>query len=256
MRVIAVVQARMTSTRLPGKVLRPLGGRPLLGWVLRALARSEQIDEVCVATTDRASDDELADYAGSLGVRVVRGPEDDVLTRFVLAMDESETAAGHPAPAAGKPAPDAVVRITADCPLLDPGLVDLVVAAWRQDPSWDYVATTLVRTWPRGLDVELVTVSALRWLDARARGHHREHVTSLLLDGAGGHRLLGLVTAPSTADLRVTLDTEQDWSLLTGVVAALGDRVFSWSELVGFLRAHDEIAGRNAGVVQKPLGAG
>ncbi len=241
MRVVAVVQARMSSTRLPGKALRPLGGRPVLGWVVRALDAASQVDEVCVATTDQASDDELADYAATLGVRVVRGPADDVLSRFVMTLEQ--------------PNPDALVRITADCPLLDPCLVDQVVAAWRQDSSCDYVATTLDRSWPRGLDVELVTVSTLRWLDEHATGYHREHVTSLLYTGTA-HRLLGLTTAPSAADLRVTLDTEDDWSGLAGIVAALGDRIVPWPELVSFLRAHPEIAVLNSGVEQKRLDAG
>lgn len=241
MRVVAVVQARMSSSRLPGKVLRRLGGRPVLGWVVRALTAASQVDEVCVAITDEAGDDELADYAASLGVRVVRGPREDVLSRFVLTLEQGN--------------PDALVRITADCPLLDPALVDQVVAAWRQDTSWDYVATTLDRSWPRGLDVELLTVPALRWLDEHAAGYHREHVTSLLYTGTA-HRLLGLATVPSAADLRVTLDTEQDWSVLAGIVAALGDRILPWPELVGFLRAHPEIADLNAGVEHKRLDAG
>src|SRR4051794_32557525 len=109
LRVNAVVQARMGSSRQPGKVLRDLGGRPVLGWVLRSAAASGALDRILVATTTKPADDPVAELAEQLGADVVRGPEDDVLARFVLALDDSPA----------EPA-DAVVRLTADCPLLDP----------------------------------------------------------------------------------------------------------------------------------------
>jgi len=242
LRVIAVVQARMGSSRLPGKVLRDLGGLPVLGWVVRALDECRHVDETAVATSLDPRDDEIQRYAAEVGVSCVRGPEDDVLARFSLALNE------HPA--------DAVVRITADCPLVDPALVDLVVAAWRADPSWDYVATTLVRTLPRGLDVELVSAGTLRDLDSVAQGVHRQHVTSLLYTEPEGRRLLGLSICPDASDLRVTLDTSADWEALTALVTGLGNRVVGWEETVAFLRAHPEIAAINSAVQQKLIDAG
>lgn len=242
MRVIAVVQARMGSTRLSEKVLRDLDGLPVLGWVIRALEQCRLVDEIVVATSINPGDDEIERYAAAVGVSCVRGPEDDVLARFCLALDE------HPC--------DAVVRITADCPLVDPALVDLVVAAWRTDCSWDYVATTLVRTLPRGLDVELVSASALRAVDEAAQGFHRQHVTSLLYSEPDGRRLLGLSVSPDASDLRVTLDTAADWEALVALVAGLGNRVAGWQEVVAFLRGHPEIAAINSEVQQKPIDAG
>lgn len=242
MRIVAVIQARMGSTRLAGKVLAPLAGRPVLGWVTRALQSCGQIDEVVVATTTEASDDPIERYAAEGRVRCLRGPEDDVLARYLLALDA--------APA------DAVVRITADCPLIDPALVDLVAAAWRHDPTWDYVATTLHRSLPRGLDVELVSSVALRGLDAVATGHHRRHVTSHLYTVPEGRRLLGLVVSPPADDLRVTVDTEQDLAMLRAVADALGDRVVGWTEVVAFLRSRPDVVRINAAVQQKPLDAG
>lgn len=241
-RVVAIIQARMGSTRLPGKVLAPLAGRPVLGWVTRALQSCGQIDEVVVATTTEGSDDPIERYAAEGPVRCVRGPEDDVLARYLLALDA--------APA------DAVVRITADCPLIDPALVDLVAAAWRHDPTWDYVATTLHRSLPRGLDVELVSSVTLRGLDAVATDHHRRHVTSHLYTVPEGRRLLGLVVSPPADDLRVTLDTEQDWELLEAVTAHVGDRIIAWHELVDYLRGNPDVVRINAAVQQKPLEAG
>ncbi len=242
MHIAAVIQVRMGSTRLSGKVLAPLAGRSVLGWVARALLACREIDEIVVATTVEPSDDPIEAYAAGVGMRCVRGPDEDVLARYLLALEA--------APA------DAVVRITADCPLLDPALVDLVAAAWRHDPTWDYVATTLHRTLPRGLDVELVSAAALRGLDAVATGHHRLHVTSHLYSVPEGRRLLGLMVSPPAGDLRVTLDTEQDWALLEAVTSQLGDRIIGWRELVDFLRASPDVVRLNAAVRQKPLDAG
>lgn len=242
MRVVAVVQARSGSSRLPGKVMADLGGLPVVEWVLRAARLARGVDAVVVATTTSPRDDGLAAHVEGLGLPVVRGPDEDVLARFVQTVDV------HPC--------DAVVRLTADCPLLDPELVALVVATWRAAPSWDYVATTLNRTLPRGLDVELVRTDVLRGLDEEATAHHRQHVTSLLYTAPAGRRLLGLSVAPPADDLRVTLDTPPDQALLDAVVARTGNRVVGWQELVMLLRSHPDLAALNRDVEQKALEAG
>ena len=243
MRINAVIQARTGSTRLPGKVLEDLGGRPVLEWVVRAAQTATQIDTVIVATSTAAGDDTVADLAASLGVPVVRGSEDDVLSRFVDALD------AHPA--------DAVVRLTADCPLLDPTLIDAVAGAWAAAPTcFDYVSTVLVRCLPRGMDVELVTAGALRAVDRVASGHDRVHVTSLLYAEPTAYRLLGLCVTPLANDLRVTLDTQEDLALLRGLVAELPDRPPSWTEVVAVLRGRPDLVAINSGVRQKPLAAG
>ncbi|MGW5050728.1 cytidylyltransferase domain-containing protein [Actinokineospora sp. NPDC004072] len=229
-RVNAVIQARMTSSRLPGKVLRDLGGRPVLEWAVRA-ARRAAVDRVVIATSDDPSDDPIA--ARDWGVDVVRGPLEDVLGRFLVAVDR------HPC--------DAVLRITADCPLHDPVLLDQVVGLWRADPSLDYASNTLVRTLPRGYDAEVVRVDVLRAQAAVPVGPHREHVTSGVYTDPR-HRCAGVVAAPAAADLRVTLDTEADAAVIDAVVAALGEP--SWREVVAFLRANPDIAARNSHVEQ------
>ncbi|TYP89852.1 cytidylyltransferase domain-containing protein [Blastococcus xanthinilyticus] len=243
MRVVAVVQARMGSTRLPGKVLRPLAGRPVLSWVVRAARASAGVDDVVVATTVLPEDDVVAEAARAAGARVVRGDADDVLSRYLGALDE------HPA--------DAVVRLTADCPLLDPALVAMVVSAWRAAPDGvDYLATTLHRTLPRGLDVELITAGALRRAGQEATGHDRAHVTSHVWSRPEAFALAGLVVAPAAADLRITLDTAEDAALLDALVAETGDRAPGWRELVALLRSRPELAALNASVVQKSLEEG
>ena len=242
MRINAVIQARAGSTRLPAKVLADLGGRPVLEWVVRAARAASLVDEVIVATSTLAGDDVVADLAESLGARVVRGSEDDVLSRFVAALD------AYPA--------DAVVRLTADCPLLDPTLIDAVAGAWAAAPTLDYVSTVLVRSLPRGMDIELVTAGALRSVDRMAVGHDRVHVTSGVYADPTAYRLLGVCVTPAANDLRVTLDTAEDLVLLRALVAELPDSPPEWRDVVALLRARPELVAINADVVQKRLEAG
>jgi spore coat polysaccharide biosynthesis protein SpsF len=240
--VIAVVQARTGSTRLPGKVLRPLGDSVVLSWVVRAGQLAEGVDDVVIATSTAPGDDPIAEVGSRLGVAVVRGSEDDVLSRFLLAVDQ------HPC--------DAIVRLTSDCPLLDPALIAQVVALWRADPSVDYVATTLVRCLPRGLDVELATVDALRRVSATATGYHRTHVTSGLYTDPGAFRLTGVVVSPAANDLRITLDTPEDAALIEAVVEELGSEPPPWRDLVALLRGRPDLVALNAGIEQKRLEEG
>ena len=242
MSINAVIQARVGSTRLPGKVLEDLGGHPVLEWVVRAARAATQVDTVVVATSTMAADDAVADLAASLGVPVARGSEDDVLSRFVVALD------AYPA--------DAIVRLTADCPLLDPSLIDAVAGAWAGSPSHDYVSTVLVRCLPRGMDVELVAARALRAVDRIAVGHDRVHVTSRLYAEPAAYRLLGLCVTPPANDLRVTLDTLEDLALLRALVAELPDAPPTWRDVVAVLRARPDLVAINSGVEQKPLEAG
>jgi spore coat polysaccharide biosynthesis protein SpsF len=242
MHINAVIQARAGSTRLPAKVLADLGGRPVLDWVVRAARASTMVDQVIVATSTLAGDDVVADLAESLGAPVVRGSEDDVLSRFVAALD------AHPA--------DALVRLTADCPLLDPTLIDAVAGAWVAAPTLDYVSTVLVRSLPRGMDIELVTAKTLRAVDRMAVGHDRVHVTSGVYADPTAYRLLGLCVTPPANDLRVTLDTAEDLVLLRALVAELPDAPPSWRDVVALLRSRPDLVAINAEVAQKPLEAG
>ncbi|GAA3536868.1 NTP transferase domain-containing protein [Amycolatopsis ultiminotia] len=238
--VNAVIQARSSSTRLPGKVLRPLAGRSVLGWVVRAAAVAPGIDEVVVATSDAADDDEVAAEAKQCGAQVVRGPLDDVVARFGLALSR------YPA--------DAVVRLTADCPLLDPALIGRLAAVWRAEPSLDYVSTTLVRTLPRGFDAELVRAEVLAEQVTTASGADREHVTSAIYRQPARYACTGVVVSPAADDLRVTLDTAEDWKLISAVVDELGDRPGEWRSVVALLRARPDLVALNAHVEQKKLG--
>jgi spore coat polysaccharide biosynthesis protein SpsF len=205
-RVAAVVQARMTSTRLPGKVLAEIGGDLALRLVLSRLSEAREIDEVVVATSSEESDDPVARVAAATGVTVVRGPLDDVLERY------RQAARG-----------DAVVRITADCPLVDPDVVDLVVRVWKTT-TVDFAANCLEpRTFPEGLDVEVISRRALDAAAAEAvDGHDREHVTPFLRARPERFKQIGVELQPAFPMLRITLDTLDDLRLLRRLVEQLG----------------------------------
>lgn len=240
--VVGVIQARTGSTRLPGKVLLPLAGRSVLGWVVRTVREADCVDDLVVATTTEPADDAVVAECERLGVDVARGPVDDVLSRFLQATERWK--------------PDAVVRFTADCPLLDPDLVAAVVSAWRSAPWLDYLSTAMPRCVPRGMDVEIVRGEVLRALDGVATAHHRTHVTSAVYTEPYSYRMLGMRLQPDASDLRVTLDTEDDLRLVEAVVDELGDRPASLPELVSFLRSRPDVVGLNAHVEQKELSAG
>lgn len=236
-RVNAVIQARLSSTRLPGKALRPLGGKTILSWVIRAATRTHNVDKVIVATSTSPEDDQIAAEAASCGAEVVRGPLNDVLARYLLAVHE------HPC--------DAVVRLTADCPLHDPALIAQVVGVWRADPTLDHVSNFLVRHYPRGFDTEVVRRETLEEQDKPKTGPHREHVTSNIYTNPEKYRVAGVVPSKDNSDLRVTLDTPEDAKLLEAIVAALGTEIPSWTKVVALLRTRPDLKALNASVKQK-----
>jgi spore coat polysaccharide biosynthesis protein SpsF len=237
---VAVVQARMTSTRLPGKVLMDLEGAPLLERQLARLARCRSLDEVVLAVTVNAADDPLVALADRLGLRWFRGSEDDVLSRYVGAAREADASA--------------VVRVTSDCPLIDPGEVDRVVDALRADV--DYAANVVEpRTLPRGLDCEALWRDVLERVGRMATSPAaREHVTwfvhSERPDLFAIARVEGAVRAP---DLRWTVDTPADLELVRRLYVdlRLAERDVPLAEIVAHVRAHPELAALNGGVAQK-----
>ncbi|HYN92619.1 MAG TPA: glycosyltransferase family protein [Pilimelia sp.] len=239
MRIVGVIQARMGSSRLPGKVLRPLAGRTALGRLVRSVQESGAVDGIVIATTTEAIDDPVVGEAEGLGLPVHRGATDDVLSRFLGALD------AHPA--------DAVMRFTADCPLLDPEIAAMGARVFRAVPGLDYLSTSISRTLPRGMDVEIIRASTLRALDGLATGYHRTHVTSYVYTNADRFRVIGLTLPPNRAHLRLTLDTAEDWELIQAVVAHFGDSTVSLTKLVEWLDAHPEIRAINAEVQQKAL---
>jgi spore coat polysaccharide biosynthesis protein SpsF len=200
-RVAGIVQARMTSSRLPGKVLADLGGRTVLAFMLARLLHSRELDAVVVATSVKPSDDAVVEEAERAGVPVVRGPLDDVLERYRLAGEVTGC--------------EAVARMTADCPFIDPEVVDAVVARWRAGDE-HYVANCVEpRTYPVGLDTEVVSWTALTAAAAEAtRSYDREHVTPWVRSRPERFPPAALVMEPSFGHVRLTLDSPADLDFL------------------------------------------
>ncbi len=243
-RVVALVQARMASTRLPGKVLAQAAGRTLLAHVLERLARARRVDEVAVATSDGSADDPLAAEAARLGAPVVRGSESDVLDRFRLAAHERRA--------------DVVVRITADCPLIDPAEVDRVVGAFlAEQPGVDYGTNHPPegRRVALGQAVEVFSRAALERAAAEARSaHEREHVTPFLYQEPGRFRARVFSPAgPDHSAIRLTVDTPEDLAVVRAVLEAVEGLTdgYAFEAALRVLADRPELAGLNAGVRQK-----
>lgn len=202
--ILGIVQARMSSSRLPGKVMKPILGMPMIGRQLERLARCDSFDRLVVATSADESDDGLAAYVESRGVRVFRGALDDVLGRF-------QGAALANGPAAH------VVRLTADCPLADPAVIDACVRLHLETGA-DYTSNTVQRTYPDGLDVEVMTGRALTVMRREAKDpYEREHVTPFLYRRPERFRISQLLQAGEHAGHRWTVDTAEDFEFVSRV---------------------------------------
>jgi spore coat polysaccharide biosynthesis protein SpsF len=207
--ILGILQARMSSTRLPGKVLAPVLGTPMIGRQLERLRRSRRLDQLVVATSEGPDDDALADYCRSLDVPVVRGSLTNVLQRFCSALAQFPDA-------------EVVVRLTADCPLADWQVVDAVVDRHLETGA-DYTDNLRpVRTFPHGLDVEAVSPAALQAAGGEAVDPYElEHVTPFVYRRPERFRLDSIARAPSLAHLRWTVDLPEDLDFVRYVYAAL-----------------------------------
>lgn len=238
MKVVAIIQARMGSSRLPGKILQDIGGVTMLGRVVSRLLEARSIDEVVIATSTLPADDVVMREAVRLGVAGWRGSETDVLSRFVGAARSRRA--------------DAVVRVTADCPLLDAGVVDEVVAALT--PDIDYASNTHTRTFPRGLDVEALHRDTLeRMARMGTSPAAREHVTAHLMEQPSLFRIAQVRDTLDASDLRWTVDTAEDLALIRALysLAGLDRAVVPYRELLAVVRARPDLTQINGHVIQK-----
>ncbi|MFF0266575.1 cytidylyltransferase domain-containing protein [Kribbella sp. NPDC004536] len=236
-----VTQVRVTSTRLPAKVLLTVAGRSYLEHHLDRLSRTGL--PVIVATTTNFNDDLVVQLCDEDGFPVFRGSEDDVLSRFAGAAREHHL--------------DGIVRVTSDCPLIDPEIVAAGVDRWRAENDPDlYLSNCLERTYPRGMDFEIF--SAARLYDAEQNATlkaDREHVTSYLHQNRSGQmRLLNLPWSEDGSQYRLTLDTPDDWKLLDALFEDFDASHLNCAELVKILDEHPELATLNAHIEQKKLG--
>jgi spore coat polysaccharide biosynthesis protein SpsF len=239
MKVLAVVQARTGSTRLPGKVMLPLGGRTLIEQMLARITQSRSLDDVVVATTPDPADDPIVDLARRAGVASFRGHPTDCLDRHYAAALERGA--------------DVVVKIPSDCPLIDPEVIDRVVRAHRSGGAIDYTSNLHPETYPDGNDVEAMTMEALEaaWREARLP-HEREHTTPFLWDQPDRFVLRNVVWETgrdASLTHRVVVDYPEDYQVIRIVfdaLAALPGASFGVAEIVAFLDAKPEVRLLNA----------
>jgi spore coat polysaccharide biosynthesis protein SpsF len=220
----------MSSTRLPGKSLADVGGEPMLVLLLNRLRRARRVDRIVIATSMEATDDPIGEAARRMGFDVHRGPRDDVLARFVGAVD------GHSG---------AIVRITGDCPLTDPAIVDQVVELFGATAGCAYASNIDPRTYPDGLDVEVVSASALAEISRLANDPaDREHVTTAIRRNPRAYPAASLVREGDLGMLRWTVDTAGDLEFLRRVVERLGTRRYSAScdEIFSAVRSEPSLA--------------
>jgi spore coat polysaccharide biosynthesis protein SpsF len=239
-RTLVVVQARTGSTRLPGKVLMPVAGAPVILRLLERVLAARTRFELVVATTERPEDDALAERVHRFGVRVFRGHPRDLVDRHYRAALAARA--------------EAVVKIPSDCPLVDPAAIDAVLGAFLADSGrYDFVSNLHPPTWPDGNDVELMTFAALeRTLREATRPHEREHTTPYLWDQPERFRI-GNVLWDGGRDLslshRFTLDYPDDYAFVAAVYEALWRRerpIFTLAEILALLEERPELARINA----------
>jgi len=232
MKVVAIVQAHMSSIRLPNKVMKEIGGKPIIEILLKRLSKAKNIDEIVLATSANNKNSLLVEYVTSLGFRSVIGSEDDVLDRYLQAIDES--------------CADVVVRITGDCPLVDPSLVDEVIDRFIHS-NCEYFSNTDPAKYPDGLDVEVFQAEALRKAHSLTNDQSdREHVTSFL-------RNSGLFTKGSISNdqdfssLRWTVDENADFDVVSGIFDHFSPNIhFSWKDVLQLFRDQPELFSANS----------
>ena len=229
--ILAILQARLSSSRLPGKVLLPLAGAPMILRQVERVCRAERIDRLVVATSDQPSDDRLAQTLAEAGVETYRGPLDDVLARFVGALD------AWPA--------DHVVRLTGDCPLIDPGLIDATIDLHLKAGA-DYAQNRLVdKGFPKGQDVEVITAAALRRAAANASTpEEREHVTWGVWNHPETYKVVRLEPPTDQGQVRWTVDRPDDYEFVSAVYEALypANPAFSSDDIRAFVRSRPDLA--------------
>jgi spore coat polysaccharide biosynthesis protein SpsF len=242
-KTVIIVQARMTSTRLPGKVMKEVMGKPLLEYQIERLRQVRLADELVIATTTNDTDQPIVELCERLGVAYYRGSEEDVLSRYYEAAIQFGA--------------DIVVRVTSDCPLIDPGVVDEVIGLYIYNrDKYGYVSNTLERTYPRGLDTEVFSMAALEKAHKGAREQsEREHVTLYIYRRPEQFRLANSSSAVDYSQHRWTVDTPEDFELIKLILQELYpvNNRFAWLDVLNILNEHPEWVEINATVKQKEV---
>lgn len=241
MNTIGIIQARMGSTRLPGKVLRNINGKPLLAYEIERLQQTMTIDQFVVATTTKETDNPIVDFCKEYGLSFYRGAEEDVLARYYEAAREFKA--------------NQIVRITSDCPLIDPKVVDTIVRT-LENGKYDYVSNTLTRSYPRGMDAEIFTFEALEKAHLEAKkSFEREHVTPYFYFNPELFNIHEVMYKNDQSSHRWTVDTIEDLKLVEQILAAFSYESceFYLEDILELMKSKPDLAMINSKVKQKKL---
>lgn len=238
-----VVQARLGSTRLPGKIFKTVQGKPLLSYQLERLRRVTSVEGIVIATTTNPLDLPIVDYCNLEGLHCIRGSEEDVLSRYVAACDAFGL--------------EVVVRVTSDCPLLDPKLLEKGLACFSEHyDTLDYLSICHERSYPLGMDFEIIRVDALKkaFFEAQTTSE-KEHVTPYIWQHPKLFRLGNLQQKEDQSSYRLTVDTQEDFTLIEHIIKELYPKnpEFGLNDIITLLKKHPDWVSINAHVVQKAV---
>lgn len=242
-KTVASIEARMTSTRLPGKILMTCVDKPILELMVERVKRSSLIDDIVIATTTRSTDDETVNFAKSNGISYFRGSEKDVVRRVSAAMKKAKA--------------DVVVQLTGDCPLIDPDIIDEVTKIYLNN-NFDYVSNTLVRSYPRGLDVQVASLGILQEsLSIAKDDQQHEHLFLSIYENPHKYKLFNVLAPPELyqPDYRWTLDTKEDFVFIESLYKYFYKKKphFNSHDIINYLNLHPEIVAINKNIKQKPI---
>lgn len=240
-RVVIILQARMGATRLPGKPLKTVFGRPLLSYQIERLRRVQLADEIIIATTTESQDDQIVQFCKDENIAYFRGSPLDVLNRYLQAAKSAKA--------------DVIVRVTGDCPLIDPEVTDNVIQFYMDhQPKYDYVSNSLERTYPRGLDTEIFSMALLEEAAAKAKlPSEREHVTVYFYTHPERFSLKNVGNPVDLSKYRWTVDTTEDFELVEKILGELHpvNPDFRMNDILDLLKLHPEWNLINAHIQQK-----
>jgi spore coat polysaccharide biosynthesis protein SpsF len=242
MKTAIIVQARMTSSRLPGKVLMEVLGKPLLEFQIERLSQVRTPHAIVIATTINKTDDPIVAFCQSHGLAFYRGSEQDVLGRYYGAAVEAKA--------------DRVIRVTSDCPLIDPTVIDAVCQRFGDGANFDYVSNTVERTYPRGLDVEVFSMKALTEMNAEAVApYQREHVTPFIHDHPERYRMSQVRADKDQSHFRWTVDTAEDLELIRRILTDLypSNHSYSTADILALVERQPDLMNINEHIRQKEL---
>ncbi|MBH0164042.1 glycosyltransferase family protein [Fictibacillus sp. 7GRE50] len=231
----------MGSTRLPGKILKKVLGISLLECQIERLSHTQLVDEIVIATTLKEEDKSIVDLCNCLSIPYYQGPEEDVLKRYY------ETAKLFKA--------NTIIRLTSDCPIIDPSIVDNVINYYLNN-NYDYVSNTLKRTYPRGMDTEVFSFDALKkaYIDSKEI-HFREHVTPFIYQNPSIFKLGSVESPINNSKYRLTVDTKEDLELITKIIESLypNNNLFLLNEVIELLQTKSDWVKLNSHIEQKKL---